>query len=78
MRWMACASLIALAFGLAAPAPGLFAPGSVAAGEVFERTLARAAELSLEVVRLPVERDVDTYDDLLALWAARGRTPTGT
>jgi len=57
--------------GLGAPAPALFQLGEVAAAEVYARTCVRAAELGLEVVRLLPERDVDTYDDLLALWAAR-------
>lgn len=64
--------------GLAEPVPELFQLGTVAPGEVFARTAARAVALGLEVVRLPVERDVDTYDDLLALWAARAARPTGT
>ncbi len=64
---------------LAAPAAGLFDLGAVAAHEVLARTCARAAALGLDVLRLSTERDVDTYDDLLALWAARaGRPSTGT
>ncbi|MEZ5965724.1 MAG: TIGR04282 family arsenosugar biosynthesis glycosyltransferase [Planctomycetota bacterium] len=62
--------------GLATPAPGLFDLADTRAEDVCARTVARAAELGLSVLELAVERDVDTYDDLLALWAARG-APTG-
>jgi hypothetical protein len=56
---------------LAAPAPALFDLGATPAPGVFAATAARARAAGLEVVTLAAERDVDTYDDLLAMWAAR-------
>ena len=63
---------------LAAPAPGLFDLGPVASADVLALTCVRARILGLDVVRLAVERDVDTYADLLALWNARGAAPGST
>jgi glycosyltransferase A (GT-A) superfamily protein (DUF2064 family) len=60
--------------GLAQSVPDVFALGPGAASEVLARTRARAAALGLEVVLLPPERDVDTFADLLELWAARRAT----
>jgi hypothetical protein len=56
---------------LAAPAAVLFDLSETPAQEVCAATVARARAAGLEVVALPAERDVDTYDDLLAMWAAR-------
>lgn len=61
---------------LAEPVPDLFRLGSVPPEEVCARTCARARELGLEVVQLAVERDVDTYQDLCALWDARRPPPS--
>lgn len=38
---------------------------------VRDRVCARAADLGLEVVQLAPELDVDTFEDLLALWRSR-------
>ena len=37
----------------------------------FQSLAARAQELGLEVIELPAERDVDTFEDLLAMWRER-------
>ncbi len=59
---------------LAAPCPELFAEVEEGASSVFEVTQKRAEALGLEVVVLPEERDVDSFDDLLAMWQARMRS----
>ena len=58
------------AVGLAAPAPSAFdgVPMSTPATAVRQR--ARLAELGLRVSELPALRDVDTYDDAVAVAAA--------
>jgi rSAM/selenodomain-associated transferase 1 len=57
--------------GLAAAAPELFQLGDGSASDVFARTRAQAERLGLALHCLQSEPDVDTYSDLLALWAAR-------
>lgn len=63
--------------GLTWPAGGssdlgaLFALGGTPPQDVFAQTCRRAGRLGFEVVTLPVEADVDTFADLLAMWAAR-------
>lgn len=60
--------------GLAAPCPHvdrlLAEPGGLP-GQAFSRVVARARSLGLEVVDLPLGRDVDTHADLQALWRER-------
>ncbi len=58
---------------LAAACPQFFAEQEEAS-TVFEVTQKRAEALGLEVVVLPEERDVDSFDDLLAMWRARMRS----
>ncbi len=58
---------------LAEPCPALFQADVEGAATVFESTVARARELGLEVDVLAEHRDVDDYDDLLALWRGRAR-----
>lgn len=59
--------------GMAEPMPELFVSmrDGVAPEDVARATRAQAAALGLEVVELRVERDIDTFDDLLALWRDR-------
>ncbi|MCA8955102.1 MAG: glycosyltransferase [Planctomycetes bacterium] len=56
---------------LCAPCPELFAPVEGGAAAVFTATRERARRLGLEVVELVPRPDVDTYADLLAMWARR-------
>ncbi len=56
---------------LGAPCRDLFAGLNEGASTVLQATVARVRELGLEVVTLAEEQDVDTFDDLLALWRAR-------
>ena len=56
---------------LAAPCRGLFTGLKEGASTVLQATVSRVRELGLEAVTLAEEPDVDTYEDLLALWRAR-------
>lgn len=56
---------------LAEPCPDLFAPIETDAASVFAETVARARAAGLAVETLAVERDIDTFDDLLAVWRQR-------
>ena len=56
---------------LGAPCPGLFSGLEEGASTVLPATLARVSELGLESVTLAEEQDVDSFEDLLALWRAR-------
>ena len=51
-------------------APGWIAPEGSAS--VYAATVRQARKLGLQVVELSEERDVDGFDDLLALWRGRG------
>jgi len=51
--------------------PELFAPSAGADEGQYERAAQRARDLGLAVETLPRHRDVDSYDDLLAMWRAR-------
>ena len=56
---------------LAEPRPELLGGSPEGADTVFAQTAARVADLGLELVELSVQPDVDTFEDLLALWRAR-------
>jgi rSAM/selenodomain-associated transferase 1 len=62
---------------LGAPCGALFTGLEEGTATVFEETRRRAEQLGLETVILPVESDVDRYEDLLALWRARGESAPG-
>jgi rSAM/selenodomain-associated transferase 1 len=65
--------------GLPRGAPDLLPGDDVPAERVLQATIDRAHGLGLETELLAAERDVDTFDDLLALWrdrlARRHRAP---
>jgi len=57
---------------LGEPCPQLFPCGGEERGAtVYAETVARARGLGLAIEELEVHRDVDTFDDLLLLWAER-------
>ena len=56
---------------LGAPCPGLFEDLDEGAPTVFEATVRRAEDLGLRVRTLAEHPDVDTFEDLLALWRRR-------
>lgn len=64
--------------GLAERCPDLLGGIEVGTGQVFAQTVARAQSLGLTVEALAIERDIDVFDDLLAVWRARGGTGRGT
>ncbi len=61
---------------LSQPCPELFAGLQEGADSVFRATVRRAESLGLEVVTLAREADVDSYPDLLSLWARRATGPS--
>jgi len=63
---------------LAQPCPELFAdlevggdPGSAPGSTILQQTRDRARRLGLEVVELAERRDVDRFEDLIAMWRQR-------
>jgi hypothetical protein len=56
---------------LAEPHPALFTAPVAGVDTVFAETCARARAQLLEVDALPEQPDVDTFDDLLAMWRRR-------
>ncbi len=59
--------------GLKRPAPELFAHIPWSTGRVFELTRLKADGLGFKTGLLPVQRDIDTIDDLLALIEEAGK-----
>lgn len=57
--------------GLDQARPELLAAAPEGADTVFAQTAARVREAGLELVELSIQRDVDTFEDLLAMWRAR-------
>ena len=57
--------------GLSEAHPVLLGIASEGADTVFERTVSRVRELGLDLVTLSVQADVDTFDDLQAMWRDR-------
>jgi hypothetical protein len=60
--------------GLSRPAPAIFASIAWGSAHVADQTRQRAREAGLSVAELPVRRDVDTYDDIVAIVS---EIPTG-
>lgn len=57
--------------GLGAPRPELFGVALEGGATVFDATCAAVRSAGLELEILPEHRDVDDYDDLIALWSER-------
>ena len=57
--------------GLDQARPELLAAAPEGADTVFAQTAVRVREAGLELVELSIQRDVDTFEDLLAMWRAR-------
>jgi glycosyltransferase A (GT-A) superfamily protein (DUF2064 family) len=57
--------------GVAEPCPELFVGLEEGAASVFDGTVGRARTLGLDLVILPERPDVDTFDDLVAMWRRR-------
>jgi len=63
--------------GLAAPGAAIFREIAWSTGTVLSEVSARCRALGIAYALLPPERDIDVYEDLIALraWAAARRTP---